>query len=30
MADKAKEAFMILIERYPSSRFVKEAKKGLL
>jgi outer membrane protein assembly factor BamD len=30
MADKAKEAFRILIERYPSSRFVREAKKGLL
>jgi len=29
MADKAREAFQTLIERYPTSEFVKEARKGV-
>lgn len=29
MVDKAREEFKTLIEKYPSSRFVKEARKGL-
>jgi len=29
MEDKAREAFKTLIEKYPSSKFVKEARKGL-
>ena len=29
MEDKAREAFKTLIEKYPSSRFVKEARKGI-
>ncbi|MGD0282179.1 MAG: outer membrane protein assembly factor BamD [Dissulfurispiraceae bacterium] len=30
IADKAREAFKTLIEKYPSSQFVKEAGKGIL
>ena len=29
MTDKAREAFNSLLEKYPSSKFVKEAKKGI-